>query len=412
MMFIKKAPNSHGFVNPRDIEDLWRDQFDWVYREMDYAVFPIAIHPDVAGRPQVLLMLERLYAYMIKHPGVRFITLGEMADDFARRQPFKGVAACAGCAACSRTAAAGSMRRRRSIRPRCGASGLQRLAIVRQVLAPTRVAVDDFEGASFVLRGPTGATELVDNLFDLWRKAEALGKRPHRSARQRAAGMRAMTGRIPLHVLTGFLGSGKTTLLNRVLRDPAWSRQRGADQRDRRGLDRSPSGRADGERATTLDVVVLKGGCTCCALRGDMVAALRELYARRADGVVPPFARVVMETTGLADPAPVLFTLVGDPALRHKFERGTVVATFDAVHGLAQLARHPESRKQIAVADRVVLTKTDLEALRIHAYGSPMRSAASIRLRQSATHATRSRRHAAGTAMVMLPALDRAYGTR
>ena len=87
MMFIKKAPNSHGFVNPRDIEDLWRDQFDWVYREMDYAVFPIAIHPDVAGRPQVLLMLERLYAHMIEHPGVRFITLGEMADDFARRSP-------------------------------------------------------------------------------------------------------------------------------------------------------------------------------------------------------------------------------------------------------------------------------------------------------------------------------------
>ena len=91
MMFIKKAPNSHGFVNPRDIEDLWRDQFDWVYREMDYAVFPIAIHPDVAGRPQVLLMLERLYAHMIKHPGVRFITLGEMADDFARRSPRKDV---------------------------------------------------------------------------------------------------------------------------------------------------------------------------------------------------------------------------------------------------------------------------------------------------------------------------------
>jgi peptidoglycan/xylan/chitin deacetylase (PgdA/CDA1 family) len=87
MMFIKKAPNSHGFVNPRDIEELWRDQFDWVYREMDYAVFPIAIHPDVAGRPQVLLMLERLYAHMVRHPGVRFLTLGEMADDFARRSP-------------------------------------------------------------------------------------------------------------------------------------------------------------------------------------------------------------------------------------------------------------------------------------------------------------------------------------
>ena len=87
MMFIKKAPNSHGFVNPRDIEQIWRDQFDWVYREMDYAVFPITIHPDVSGRPQVLMMLERLYAHMIARPGVRFCTMDEIADDFARRQP-------------------------------------------------------------------------------------------------------------------------------------------------------------------------------------------------------------------------------------------------------------------------------------------------------------------------------------
>ena len=87
MMFIKKAPNSHGFANPRDIEQLWRDQFDWVYREYDYAVFPLTIHPDVAGRPQVLLMLERLYAHMIRHPGVRFATMDEIADDFARRSP-------------------------------------------------------------------------------------------------------------------------------------------------------------------------------------------------------------------------------------------------------------------------------------------------------------------------------------
>lgn len=87
MMFIKKSPNSHGFVNPRDIEQMWRDQFDWVYREMDYAVFPITIHPDVAGRPQVLLMLERLFAYIQSHPGVRFVTMDEMANDFAARQP-------------------------------------------------------------------------------------------------------------------------------------------------------------------------------------------------------------------------------------------------------------------------------------------------------------------------------------
>lgn len=87
MMFIKKSPNSHGFVNPRHLEEMWRDQFDWVYREHDYAVFPITIHPDVSGRPQVLLMLERLIEYMSKHKGVRFVTFDEIADDYARRFP-------------------------------------------------------------------------------------------------------------------------------------------------------------------------------------------------------------------------------------------------------------------------------------------------------------------------------------
>jgi peptidoglycan-N-acetylglucosamine deacetylase len=87
MMFIKAAPNSHGFVNPRQLEEMWRDQFDWVYREYDYAVFTMTIHPDVSGRPQVLMMLERLYAHIIRHPGVRFATFDEIADDFARRSP-------------------------------------------------------------------------------------------------------------------------------------------------------------------------------------------------------------------------------------------------------------------------------------------------------------------------------------
>ena len=88
MMFIKQSPNSHGFVNPRDIEQLWRDQFDWVYRELDYAVFPLTIHPDVSGRPQVLLMLERLIAYISGHDGVSWVTMEEVAADFRRRQPF------------------------------------------------------------------------------------------------------------------------------------------------------------------------------------------------------------------------------------------------------------------------------------------------------------------------------------
>ena len=89
MMFIKKAPNSHGFVSPYAIEEMWRDQFDWVYREYDYAVFAMTIHPDVSGRPHVLMMLERLYHHIIRHPGVRFCTMNEMADDFAKRSPRK-----------------------------------------------------------------------------------------------------------------------------------------------------------------------------------------------------------------------------------------------------------------------------------------------------------------------------------
>ena len=87
MMFIKKSPNSHGFVNPRDIEQMWRDQFDWVYREYDYAVFTMTVHPDVSGRPQVLMMLERLFAHISSHAGVRFTTFNDIADDFARRSP-------------------------------------------------------------------------------------------------------------------------------------------------------------------------------------------------------------------------------------------------------------------------------------------------------------------------------------
>ena len=87
MMFIKKSPNSHGFVSPRHLGEMWQDQFDWVYRENDYAVFTMTIHPDVSGRPQVLMMLERLIEYMKSHEGVRFCTFDEIADDFAKRNP-------------------------------------------------------------------------------------------------------------------------------------------------------------------------------------------------------------------------------------------------------------------------------------------------------------------------------------
>ncbi|UOS50482.1 polysaccharide deacetylase [Helicobacter pylori] len=89
MMFIKKSPNSFGFVSPHDIGQMWVDQFDWVYREMDYAVFSMTIHPDVSGRPQVLLMHEKIIEHINKHDGVRWVTFNEIADDFLKRSPRK-----------------------------------------------------------------------------------------------------------------------------------------------------------------------------------------------------------------------------------------------------------------------------------------------------------------------------------
>lgn len=89
MMFIKAAPNSHGFVSPRDVEQLWRDQFDWVYREMDQATFTMTLHPDVSGRPQVLLMLERLIEHINSHDGVNWLTFDQIAESFIERSPRK-----------------------------------------------------------------------------------------------------------------------------------------------------------------------------------------------------------------------------------------------------------------------------------------------------------------------------------
>ncbi|WP_120933087.1 polysaccharide deacetylase family protein [Helicobacter pylori] len=89
MMFIKKSPNSFGFVSPHDIGQMWIDQFDWVYREMDYAVFSMTIHPDVSARPQVLLMHEKIIEHINKHEGVRWVTFNEIADDFLKRSPRK-----------------------------------------------------------------------------------------------------------------------------------------------------------------------------------------------------------------------------------------------------------------------------------------------------------------------------------
>jgi G3E family GTPase len=164
-----------------------------------------------------------------------------------------------------------------------------------------------------------------------------------------------MTAPIPVHLLTGFLGSGKTTLLNHMLRSPEYADCAVlVNEFGEVGVDHHLI------EAVTGDVVLLPSGCICCTVRGDLAEAIRSLHAQRDAGTVPPFTRMVIETTGLADPTPVLSTLMHERVIRHHFCVGTVIATVDAVNAVATLARFPEALKQIAVADRIVITKTDL----------------------------------------------------
>ncbi|MGH7326406.1 MAG: CobW family GTP-binding protein [Candidatus Rokuibacteriota bacterium] len=160
---------------------------------------------------------------------------------------------------------------------------------------------------------------------------------------------------IPVNIVTGFLGSGKTTLLQRLLASPELANTAVlVNELGEIGLDHLLLRHVD---ETT---VVLPSGCVCCAIRDDLTAAIRDLYSQREQGTIPRFDRLAIETTGLADPAPIIFTLMAEPVLRHHFRVGHVVTTVDAVNGAMHLAQHPESVKQVAVADRIVLTKTDL----------------------------------------------------
>lgn len=160
---------------------------------------------------------------------------------------------------------------------------------------------------------------------------------------------------IPASVLTGFLGSGKTTLLNGLLRDPAMAETAVViNEFGEIGIDNLLVEHADDE------IVVMDSGCLCCTVRGDLVDTLRRLWVRRNRGEIPAFRRLVIETTGLADPAPILHTVMSDPFLLHHYRLDGVIATVDAVNGADTLDRHVESVKQAAVADRLVLTKTDL----------------------------------------------------
>lgn len=162
-------------------------------------------------------------------------------------------------------------------------------------------------------------------------------------------------GPLPVLLVTGFLGSGKTTLIRRLLAGPAGANAAVVvNELGEAGIDHHLL------RVTEERTVLLAGGCACCGMRDDLVAALRDLVAMNDRTAGPRIDRIVVETTGLADPAPILHALVADPLLRQRVRRGRVVATLDAAAGARNLACYDEAIRQVAAADVVVLTKGDL----------------------------------------------------
>ena len=156
-------------------------------------------------------------------------------------------------------------------------------------------------------------------------------------------------------IVTGFLGAGKTTLLNRLLRDPALADTLVLiNEFGSVGLDHLLIEKVDG------DMLLMSSGCLCCSIRGDLIATLEDVLRRRDNGRMVPFTRLVIETTGLADPVPVLQSIMAHPYLAQRFRVQTVVTLVDALVGDVTLSEHEEAVKQVAMADKVVLTKSDL----------------------------------------------------
>jgi G3E family GTPase len=161
--------------------------------------------------------------------------------------------------------------------------------------------------------------------------------------------------KLPVSVITGFLGSGKTTLLRHLLAQD-WMKDTAVviNEFGEIGLDHELV------EAASEDTILLSSGCLCCTIRGDLIDTLRRLYKQRDRGEIPAFRRLVIETTGLADPAPILQTLIGDPLLSAFYRLDGVITTVDAVNAMSQFDSQIESVKQAAVADRLLITKSDL----------------------------------------------------
>jgi G3E family GTPase len=168
-------------------------------------------------------------------------------------------------------------------------------------------------------------------------------------------GRSALSGRIPVSIITGFLGSGKTTLVNKLLKRPDMNKVAViVNELGEQAIDN------DLVEVSSEQMMLLNNGCLCCVLRGDLQETMRDLFIKRRNGEIIDFDRVVIETTGLADPAPVMQTLMTDTMLQSQYRLDAVISLADAVNGVEQLNTLSEPVKQAALADRIVITKSDL----------------------------------------------------